>query len=347
MKGGGYNRIIGLDIPNLPPAIIRIPRTAGFMRQLIHDQHALSLFLGKTAIPVPETIAYDATIGNQIESEYIIQRRIPGVSLEEIYYSLSVNEKEHIMDQIIELLSEMEIIQFPATGQLMATGFLPDASIVGGSDTSHPASVTTGSFAGYFERPQPGATPTTIEDAFDDRLRVWGEECEEVPMFERLAEIIAEIKSLAFFEQCSFAPNVLHHWDFEPRNIMVEGENGIYKVTALLDWDSVRSVPLVLARRPPAWLWLPKREMTSSQDWWDGDVDELELGPAELRTLFERKVAERLGHLYLEDAFGKGRWIRRIWKFLLNGFDGSEDFKRFDRLEEEWNRYRESIESAA
>ena len=71
------------------------------------------------------------------------------------------------------------------------------------------------------------------------------------------------------------------------------------------------SVPLVLVRKPPAWLWLPKTEITSSQAWWDGDVDELEpeLGPAELRPLFEWSMEKRVGSKYVEDAFGKGRRI--------------------------------------
>ena len=289
--------------------------------------------------------------GNPIESEYMIQRRIPGVPLKDIYYDLGIHGKEHVMDQVIDLLAEMENIQFPATGQLVATGCLPDALIADGNDTSHLAGVTTGSFlAGYSVRPEPGPTSTTLEDAFADRLRVWGEEYEnplDEILFKQLSEIIAEIKSLGFFDQCSVAPNVLHHWDFEPQNIMAEGENDHYRVTGLLDWDSALSVPLVLARKPPAWLWLPKREWTSSQEWWDGDVDELELGPAELRTRFERKMEERVGGKYVEDAFGKGRWIRRIWRFLLHGFPSSEDIKRWDRFEEEWNRYRESGKSAA
>ena len=44
--------------------------------------------------------------------------------------------------------------------------------------------------------------------------------------------------------------------DFQPRNIIVEGGNDQYKVTGLLDWGEVLSVPLVLARKPSAWLWL-------------------------------------------------------------------------------------------
>ena len=42
---------------------------------------------------------------------------------------------------------------------------------------------------------------------------------------------------------------------FEPRIILAEGGNDTYKATGLLDWDSVLSVPVELARRPPAWLY--------------------------------------------------------------------------------------------
>ena len=342
MKGGSNNRIISLTLPNLPPAIIRIPRFVGDVLRGIHDQHAVASLLGGTAIPVPETIAYDTTLGNQIESEYIIQRRIPGVPLEDIYYGLEINEKEHVLSQVIDLLVEMENIQFPATGQLVATGCLPDAQVVNRSDTSHSAGVATAPFPIWRgEPPQPGPTRTTLEDTFADRFRAWDTKRETrpgkalVPIFAQLEEIVAEMRSLGFFEECSVAPNVLHHWDFQPRNIIVEGGNDRYKVTGLLDWDEVLSVPLVLARKPPAWLWLPEGKMTSSQD-----VDEWELGPAELRTLFERKMRKRVGSQYVEDAFGKGRWIRRAWGFLLHGFYSSEDFKRFKRFIEEWNRYR-------
>ena len=308
-------------------------------------------------MPAPETIAYDATIGNQIESEYIIQRRIPGVPLEDIYNGLEMDEKEHVMDQVIDLLVEMENIQFPATGQLAAAGCLPDASIVDGNDASrNAAGVATAPFLrAICEPPRPSPTPTTLEETFADRLRVLDEEEREtpsgivmLPMFARLSEIIAEMRGLGFFEECSVAPNVLHHWDFEPRNIMVErGTDGQYKVTGLLDWDGVLSVPLVLARKPPAWLWLPEEKKATSSLDWGWDVDELDLGPVELRAPFEREMEKRVGSKYTEDAFGKGRWIRRVWRFLLDGFLGSGDFRRYDKFIEEWNCYRESGKSAA
>ena len=87
--------------------------------------------------------------------------------------------------------------------------------------------------------------------------------------------------------------------------------------------------------------------MESSHTWWDGDFDEVELGEGELKTLFEQKMVEKVGVKYLEDAFGKGRWIRRVWRFLLYGFMRDRDLKRFDRFVDEWNRYTEGRKSAA
>ena len=305
-------------------------------------------------IPVPETIAYDATIESQIGSEYIIQRCIPGVSLDVIYEDLEINEKKQVLGQVVDLLASMESVQFPATGQLVAAGYLPDTLVLRDSDIPYNVGVATAPFpGGLCERREPGPTPTTLEDAFADRFRAWDKYRETrtgvllVPMWAQLSEIIVEMKSLGFFEQCCVAPNVLHHWDFEPRNIMVERGNGICKVTGLVDWDRVLSVPLVLARKPPAWLWLSEEEMESSHTWWDGDFDEVELGPSELRTLFEQKMVEKVGGKYVEDALGKGRWIRRVWRFLLYGFKKHWDWERFDRLVEEWKSYRESGKSAA
>ena len=60
----------------------------------------------------------------------------------------------------------------------------------------------------------------------------------------------------------------------------------------------------------------------------------------ELRTFFERKMRKKVGSHYVEDAFGKGRWIPRVWRFLFHGFYSLEDFKQFERFIEEWNSYR-------
>ena len=58
-------------------------------------------------------------------------------------------------------------------------------------------------------------------------------------------------------------------------------------------------------------------------------------------------MVEKVGGKYVENALGKGRWIRRVWMLLLYGFKRDRDWKQFDRFLEEWKRYRESGKSAA
>lgn len=63
--------------------------------------------------------------------------------------------------------------------------------------------------------------------------------------------------------------------------------------------------------------------------------------------MFGRKMEERVGGQHAGDAFGKGRWIRRAWGFLLHGVQSSEGLEWFDRFVEDWNSYRDSSKLAA
>lgn len=75
MKGDSCNRIAGLDPTDLPLLSSASP---GDVLQGIHDQHTIAAPLGKTVIPVLETIEYGVTTGDHVEFEYTFQRRVPG-----------------------------------------------------------------------------------------------------------------------------------------------------------------------------------------------------------------------------------------------------------------------------
>lgn len=55
------------------------------------NQLVIAQFLG-TALPIPTTIAYDATSGNAILRQYTIQTRIRGSCLDSLYDSLPVED---------------------------------------------------------------------------------------------------------------------------------------------------------------------------------------------------------------------------------------------------------------
>ncbi|KAI4715377.1 hypothetical protein E4T48_08455 [Aureobasidium sp. EXF-10727] len=175
---------------------------------------------------------------------------------------------------------------------------------------------------------------------------------------------------LGFFqERASTNSNVLYHWDLKPRNILVGTEatdpsTGVpgthhWQITGVLDWDDALSVPTVLARKPPVWLWdfsddetLPSSVLAH----YDGDVDLL---PNELynetstriskedlqvKQFFETSIVEQLygdsslesREAYLDDAYGRGRWLRRLWRFARDGFSDSQHINRFREFDKAW-----------
>lgn len=197
-------------------------------------------------------------------------------------------------------------------------------------------------------------------------------------MFRRLHEIYAEMEKLGFFqERPSLKSNVLYHWDLEPRNIMVKRCATTYsasnyapqrlEVTGVLDWDDILVVPSILARKPPVWLWdfseddtLPSSVLAD----YDGDVDLLPPGlyneasdrfseeDSHVKQFFEVAICDQLygdrgpasREVYLDDAYGRGRWLRRLWRFALDGFSDSQHIDRFKNFDKDWSEYIDSFQ---
>jgi hypothetical protein len=42
---------------------------------------------------------------------------------------------------------------------------------------------------------------------------------------------------------------------------------------------------------------------------------------------------------YHDEAYGTGRWLRRLWYFAKHGFHSNEDMKRLYRLEQDWSEH--------
>lgn len=186
------------------------------------------------------------------------------------------------------------------------------------------------------------------------------------------------MKTLGFFdpqpasaEDTSSVRNILFHCDLEPRNILVKASsndvetsnNQNWRITSILDWDDALSLPPILTRKPPVWLWDFSDDDPDSEsipDDYDGDIDLL---PADwyaessgrlseedllIKLHFEECYVRKLKihspgmdmGIYYDEAYGKGQWIRRLARFALHGFSDSQDLKRLQRFEEEWKLYR-------
>ena len=131
---------------------------------------------------------------------------------------------------------------------------------------------------------------------------------------------------------------VLHHWDLEARNILVDPETG--RIVGVLDWDQVQAVPRVLGRRAPVWLWDEGEGWEEGvRDEWDGDADEVDRrvpGKEGNRIVYERFLGS-VGEGWRGDAEGEGRWVRRVWRAVSEGLWSSVELERLERLLEDWN----------
>jgi len=111
-------------------------------------------------------------------------------------------------------------------------------------------------------------------------------------------------------------------------------------ISGVIDWDDVKSVPRVFARKPPSWLWFNEDDRTGA---WDGDRDakpERDLTADELliKAHFDQIMA-RADPNYIDEAYHRGVWLRGLAQFALEGFSDNRDFDRFDRFTEQWDTY--------
>lgn len=346
IKGGGYNRIIGVNFDiesNVPPRILRIPfdETEFSESNEIAGQVAVLRFLHQHSLPVPQVCTYDVTADNAIGSRYILQTRMPGAPLSDIYDDLSTEEKRQIIDQWVDLLVKIESIKFPLAGRLVAavpSKPCPNSGLQGIEIVGFGTSQFEGDRNAVETKPA-----TSLVELLFSQFEAWKQH-DLNPSIDRgtsmlwaqIIEIAKEMDSLQLLGSVNDNENVLYHWDLASRNILVEQRLGNWEITAVLDWDGALSVPPVLGRKPPIWLW----DFSDDPSDWDGDVDIYipEGQPCidhTLKEYFHEKIGKHLS-TYIQDAYENGRWIRRLARFALYGFLTSEDFKRCDKFVRDW-----------
>lgn len=129
-------------------------------------------------------------------------------------------------------------------------------------------------------------------------------------------------------------PNCLTHFDFAPRNILVnpktDSRNPV--ITGVLDWDNAGFAPMFMACAPPLWIW-----------GWLDDEDEDERTASEepptpeareLKKLFE----EAAGEDYIRFSYPPAYLLaRRLVRFAIDGrIRSNEDMKAAEEMLQEW-----------
>ena len=369
MKGGSYNRVIGVDIIDTRKdsgaptrLVLRVPRS--FHTRLDRDVAILRFVRKYTSIPVPEVVRYDFTKNNPLGSPYLVQTRIPGHNLQNgcspsCYPNLSHKQKCIVAKEIGRILREIQAVEHSAPGHIEAN-FDPNGSEdytvryleisegCEGLDMEPGLNTNRPFFQPRIYQANSGASegPSTRKRPFKDSTyyfllvqfgRLMASQLRRDPAtigwshhYERLAVMARQMDDLDLLGDDT---NCLCHLDLNtaPRNIMahIDSDESL-TISGILDWDSAIFAPRFGGCVPPMWIWA----------WSDDEEDEAHANDApdtleqqELKQLFE----EAVGPKFLEYAYRpEYRLARRLFRIATDGMRYSQDFTEVESLLAEW-----------
>ncbi|KAM0127445.1 hypothetical protein ACHAO1_009501 [Botrytis cinerea] len=356
MSGGSNNRVISLSFPaknsiNDEEFVLRICRT--FPADESPRDQAAVLHHVAPLMPVPKVLAFDPTRENVIENSYILQEKLRGRNAGEVYYDLPENEKIEVIDLVADIIKKLNAVKTDRPGQFVAGPSFPALS---NGPITTPTDID---ITGYrFEDCGTSTNMATLEKqslashlihAFMarkkyDEDRGWFHTDELWDDFSNMAK---QMQTAGLFSKRD-TDCVMWHWDIAFRNILIEKNTlGKWEVTGVLDWDMLKSVPLVLTRAPAVWIWCNEGDRSSR--WFQGLCDK-EITPSRALTLQElllkgyfEQIMQRADPNYMADTYGRGVWIRRLAHFAVRGITAVEDFDKYQELFRDWNKYYKSF----
>ena len=323
-------------------------------------------------LPVPRMKHHDLSNNNPLGKPYTIQTRLAGVSLSKIYEEMSYEEKLAIIDQVVELVVQLEAIRFPIAGLLKSKTNVTPTPACQDLDAGD---LTIEPFDSRYPVDKPESDPSRLreregphlKDLMKSLLEGWieydrrdeivrrkglGQETAwtdddtyTIPPFKRLLSMLQDLDDQSAFKDQPY-PIVLYHWDLEPRNILIENSTGAWKISGIIDWDEVEAVPRPLARRPPVWMWdfseEPETGYYNSDQYPDPELNE---ESQNLKDYFDGKAEKALPD-YREDAYGHGRWLRRMFPYCKSGLNDTTDMRYCLELLDQWEARPKPVKSS-
>lgn len=354
--GGDYNRIIGLTLKqtwNEPERqlILRVPRDLAFSRP-DRDAALLQYISQRSSIPIPSVFAYDSTSNNALESPYVLQHRIPGSDLAQMWNLLNHTQKCTIARKIGDVVHTLLAMESPIAGIMEASDadqrepqIIPfELKNALGEIEDEPEMSAV-----YAIRPQ---NPTA--NLLQTQMHRWrgieldsndGEPDESAELWNSMLNTIREMNETGFFEPASM--NCLCHVDLQPRNIMAKILlDGSADVTAILDWDEAVFAPKFVNCRPPWWIW-----GRSDNDLIDVDgfercgANDVPHTPEhrELKCIFEESAGSEYVRLAYNEVF---RLCRGLFSIATQGLRSSEQYNAARRIVDEWEVLRNTRSAA-
>ena len=299
-------------------------------------------------VTVPRVKAYSATKENALGKPFMVQARLRGQSLDKLWPELAHADRLEIVDLFVELLAKHEATTYATAGGFEAPSSIPSSmndfvTSATAIPVIKPFDESDEEFLGNPQvlRDRAGADVKALLISHLDGfiamdIRKEGEENEFLaPKLRGLLAIIDELDREGAFA-AGPQPINLHHWDLEPRNIMVAKDDGNWRITGAIDWDDTQANSRVLTRKPPSWIWdFDDEEITGYIDFDFYPIFPLTESNMALKNRFDARAAETLPD-YMEEAYGTGQWLRRVWLLAKDQIHSTYILDLLDETLENW-----------
>ena len=362
LGGGDSNRIVGITIPSPSnPSdhhlILRVPR------DLTHSQPdrevALLRYISRhSPIPVPTIVGHDFGSNNPLGSPYVLQRRIPGINLDQLWNRLNHAQRCIVAREVGFAVRQLLALESPVTGILVSSEDGETSTKV----TPFELKTATGDTVDEPRRAESGLTkhpraPQTTLDFFDSQINRWrevaldnngGETNECIALWDKMLQAVQEMDNLGLFKADTM--NCLCHLDLQPSNMMAQIQpHKSLKVTAILDWDEAVFAPKFVNCKPPRWLWCDDHEEDVGEEELDPWLYELpsvgELPSTPEKRELKRVFEEHAGLEYVRLAYGEHyRLCRGLFTIAVRGLGSNEAWTAAEKFWREWEGLRGTVE---
>ncbi|KAF1996303.1 hypothetical protein P154DRAFT_414104, partial [Amniculicola lignicola CBS 123094] len=302
MKGGSYNRIIGVTVR--PPEkkktrfrkirdvffrcagyrpkqkanagdqyILRIPRLFfdGVDNEMVYHAATLAFLAKRCPYAVPKILVHDKTGNNALGTAYMLQYRLPGQSLFNLWDELNFEQQKSAVRQLSQILLDLHKITSHFGGIVGKMNSVYDFDTFLQVETFPIPDLSAPTNDNPILRTACSKLQTTRDFLIDLCKRRKQEEeynCgvgESWPVWDDFTRIINKLDKLGFFnDHRGFH---LCHLDFQIRNLLAEVvDNSTIKITGILDWDSALLGPKFLSYRAPFFLWCDDDSQDSDEE---------------------------------------------------------------------------------
>lgn len=352
LRGGGFNRIVGIDIlgpgkaePETERLILRIPR---FEDAKPESEVAVLRYVSQhTTLPVPRIKSLDFTTNNSLKSPYVINYRIPGHDLQHLGSGSEFPNLNHQQQCKVAVEFAKSLLQLQATTNV-APGRIEAVTNGDGSQTfairpfevSNSPSAMDGELDGLSHATNAPSYKSTL-DFFLSQFGRWkdvgSDNILKVTYMERLSAVASQMAAVGCLGENRYT---LCHLDLiqSPRNIMVNiASDQSLAISGLLDWDDAVFLPSFAGCVLPNWIWAWEGQNDDDENINDDEPATTE--QKELKRAFENAVGPEYIHQGRETGF---RIARRMIPWALHGIHATWDMKAVDSFLDDWAAYRPS-----